>query len=153
MSAAPPNHDDGTRGRSVVSRPFGSRVRALLAQYETERPYFRSVMRANLGAALVIAVLVVVKLDLSWVWAVVLLAPLFCLLTVCLLFRATVWIPALLAAPATGAAFAVVFAGLAQRWAPSMSSMAGIVGFVLGAALVVQMYRGVARRAREGDMH
>lgn len=109
-------------------------------------------MRANFWAALVIAVLTVARLDLSWTWAVVLLVPLFCLLTVCLLYRGTVWIPALLAAPATGAAFAVVFAGVAQRWATSLSWVAGIVGFVLGAAIVVQMYRRVARRAREGDL-
>ena len=129
--------------------PFAARVQALLKQDDTNFIDFRTVLHATFWAALVISGATALALRLPLHWTFILLVPTFALLLTCLLYRATVWIPACLTAPAMGALVGALFLGLTDYWAvPALAWPAAIVGFVLGTFLMAAPFIRVGRIAR-----
>jgi len=107
------------------------------------------VMAANSIVAVALAALTWLKLGLPFPWAVAVVPAAFVLLTACLLFRYTLWIPAVL-----GSITIAISAGLLGASLMSGVShgtwIGGAIGGLGGLAVAGWTYAHVGRMARRG---
>jgi hypothetical protein len=125
------------------------RVRGLVGHQALVEPRARFVVAVNFWVSVALTVALAIVVDVRFPWPVVVVPPLFVVLTGCLFFRSTIWIPAALVSVVDGALVGGV-AGLgSDRWLIVGFWPGAIAGFAAGVGATVWAYQLVRRRGQE----
>src|SRR5262245_50773086 len=113
-----------------MAADLGPRIRALFAF--GDHASMELVMTANALAAIAVAAIAWLKVQLAFGLAAALVPAVFVLLTGCLLSPYTVWISAVLGGLAMSIAPAFVVGALAEKIHPTGLSVGLVLGFLVG---------------------
>jgi hypothetical protein len=129
----------------VMGPSLWSRIRALFGAGDST---LELVMFGNAFAALGIGVAALLEWELTVLGAAGVAVGTFGFLTACLLFRYTLWIPALVGGATVTVSPTLLLAGLGMRIHPAGAWAGGVLGLLLGLGFAFRGYIQVGRLAR-----